>query len=107
MIKRSDFVRYLVQYADLTYVKAEQVYAATMRLLEDSIAAKSTVNLGRVGALVPVQLKPRRVMMHFKRSGGKNGGSMQRCKSEFFLGVRTRFIFKMHKSFGKNHGIVP
>lgn len=94
-------------HAGLTYVKSEQVYDALMRLLEDSIATKSQVNLGRIGTLVPVELKPRTVKMGFKRSGGQNGGKMVKCKREYFLGARTRFVFRMHRSFGKHHGLVP
>ncbi len=106
-VKRSDIVRHFVTHSGLTYVKSEQVYEALMRLLEDSIATKSQINLGHIGSLTPIELKPRRVTMGFKRSGGHNGGRITKCRREFFLGARTRFIFKMHRSFGRNHGLVP
>lgn len=102
-VKRDDFVRHFATHANITYVEAERAYTALMRLLENAVASKQSVNLGRVGALVPSKLNPRKVTMGFKRDGGK----MVKCKREFYLGVRTRFVFKLHRAFGRNHGLVP
>jgi nucleoid DNA-binding protein len=102
-IKRDDFVRHFAQHADLTYVEAERAYTALIRLVENAVASKQPINLGRVGVLEPVCLKPRRVTMGFKREGSR----MVRCRREFYLGVRTRFVFKLHRAFGRSHGLVP
>ncbi len=101
-IKRDDFVRYFAQHANLTYVQSERAYAALMRMLEHGIASKASINLGRVGVLEPRTLGSRRVVMGFKRTGGR----VVKCRREFFIGVRTRFVFRMHRAFGSNHGLV-
>lgn len=106
-IKRSDFVRHLVQDSGLTYIQAEQAYSSLMRLLENAIATKAEVHLGKIGVLAPIELESRRVTMGFKRSGGRNGGKMWKCRQEFFIGARTRFVFRLYRSFGRNHDVVP
>lgn len=102
-IKREDYVRHLVKQAGLTYVQAEAAYSATMRLFEDAIAEKNSIILGRFGVLEPKELKPRRVSMGFKKVGGRT----IRCRREFFLGVRTRYVFRVFRAFGSAHDLVP
>lgn len=104
-IKRSDFVRQLHQDAGLSYLRAEQVCTVMMRLLESAVSAKATINLGRIGALRPLELPPRRVVMGCKRGGGVGGGSLVKVRREFWLGTRTRYVFRLNRAFGHHHGL--
>ncbi len=106
-IKRSEFVRQLHEDAGLPYLKAEQVCTVFMRLLENSVASHATINLGRVGVLRPMALKPRRVVMGCKRSGGVGGGSMEKVRREYWIGARTRYVFRLNRAFGESHELVP
>ncbi len=101
-IKREDFVRYLASHANLTYVEAEQAYTAFMRMFEHAMASRSSINFGRVGVMEPQDLKPRRVTMGFRRLGGK----VTKCRREFWLGLRTRYIFRTHRAFAEDHDLV-
>jgi len=104
-VKRSDFVRHLHKEAGLPYLRAEQVCTVIMRLLENSVSAKMTINLGRIGTLRPIDLAPRRVVMGCKRSGGTGGGTMEKVRREYWIGQRTRYAFRLNRAFGQHHGL--
>lgn len=105
VVKRIDIIRQLHKEAGLPYLRAEQVCTVLMRLLENSVAAKATINLGRIGSLHPVEKASRRVVMGCKRSGGVGGGTLEKVKREFWLGPRTRYAFRLNRAFGHSHGL--
>jgi hypothetical protein len=100
-VKRSDYVRYFVQQGGLTYVDAERVYTVMMRFFADSLASQHTVHLGRVGLLKPRQMEPRTVTMGFKRSKGK----VENLRRQYFIGRRTKYVFRVNRTFAANHGL--
>lgn len=102
-VKRSEIIQYLAKHGNLTYVQAEHAYAAFMRLLEDAISRRSKLNLARIGCIEPIELPPRRVVMGFKR----RGKTVTKCRRDYWLGARTRYVFKLHKAFGQDHNLSP
>lgn len=107
VLRRRDFIRHLHEEAGLPYLQAERVCTVWLRVMENAMAAKSDINLGRIGVMRPIDLKPRKVVMGFKRSGGAGGGTMQKVKQEIWLGQRTRYVFKLNRTFGASHELVP
>jgi len=100
-IKRTDYVRALVQQGGLTYVQAERTYMVLMALFADALASQKAITIGRVGVLKPRQVKPRIVRMGFKRD--KNG--MEKVRREYHIGMRTKYVFKVRKTFAARCGL--
>lgn len=90
VVKRADFIRNIVNTQDLTYAQASAAFDAVMKTLEDGICDGSKIQLGKIGAIVPVKLDPRPVQMNFKREHGQR---------TYFLGSRIKFKFRLFKAF--------
>lgn len=95
VVKRADFIRNIVNNQGLTYAQASSAFDAVMKTLEDGICAGAKIQLGKIGAIVPVKLEPRPVQMHFKREKG----TVVPQERTYFLGSRIKFKFRLFKAF--------
>jgi hypothetical protein len=94
VIDRQDFILKL-KSSGLSYVEATIAYEATVALFRDAVVNGHRVNIGKVGAIVPIMRPPRPVRMGFKRVGTK----VEKVSREFILGHRIKFIFRLYRSF--------
>ena len=95
VVKRADFIRNIVKNQGMTYALASSAFDSVMQTVEDGICAGSKIQLGKIGAIVPVRLDPRPVQMHFKRQGGV----VIHQERTYFLGSRIKFKFRLFKAF--------
>ena len=95
VVKRADFIRNIVKNEGLTYAQASAAFDAVIQTLEDGICAGSKIQLGKIGAIVPVRLDPRPVQMHFRRQGN----TVVHQERTYFLGSRIKFKFRLFKAF--------
>ena len=101
-IKRADFISGFVA-AGLKYTQAEKAYDAMIATLGRGISGRAKIHFSSVGALVPTAAPSRTVSMGFEPGGGQGNGS----RRLYMLGERTRYKFKIHEAFGRDHDLCP
>lgn len=69
-------------------------------MFEDAIIQGRKINIGKVGALLPVKLEPKVVHMGFKC---ETGGRVKKVRREYVLGRRVKFKFNLHRAFMNHH----
>ena len=100
VIRRLDFIRKYMGYG-LNFPQAVKAYRATMALMEDAVAAKSSIHFSKVGLLHAVTLRPRLVTMGFRRD--KLG--VHSVRREFVVGSRVEIRFRLYKKFARAHDL--
>jgi nucleoid DNA-binding protein len=108
-VRRADFIRDIVNSQGLTYAQAGAAFDSFVKTLEDGICAGAKIQLGKVGAIVPVRLDARPVQMHFRRerasATGANvlrsdeHGTVIRQERTYYIGRRIKFKFRLFKGF--------
>ena len=97
-VSRVQFIERFVSRG-FNYTQACDAYEAMVSLFEDAIVQGRRVNIGKVGALMPVRMEPKVVHMGFKTDGGK----LRKVRREYVLGRRVKFKFNLHKAFIRQH----
>lgn len=95
-ITRVQFIERFVS-SGLSYSQSGDAYDAMISMFEDAILQGRRINIGKIGALVPVRMEPKVVHMGFKNEGGK----VKKVKREYVLGRRIKFKFNLHRAFVK------
>jgi len=83
-----------------TFVEACRAFDCMSGVLADGVVTGSKINLGRVGALMPVRHSSRECHMSFKRV---NGGKLEAVKRVYAVGPRLRYRFRVFETFLKSH----
>lgn len=71
VIDRRQFIQQLMRQCGFTFAEATKAFDCMCRVFENSVVSGSRINIGRVGALVPVWKPGRDILMHFSVGKGR------------------------------------